>query len=503
MLGRAIATQFQLQDPDLLAKSLELEPLAQLHPDIPTIRISHDDKPQWKSLDEIEESKLKYQSHRVILLVRDPRDVMVSFYFQHKYRIRDGKQIEGRPIQPYAGDLASHLREPGGALERLLKFYNVWAANQNIPKAFLRVRYEDLHTQPQQELDRVLHFLGLSVGDRILADAVEFAQFDQMRALEQSGQLATSRLTPGDPSNPESFKTRRGEVGGYQHYFSDHDIEYVNQRIAKTLTPEAIALYGYSVIMNDPALHQMNPLERFSDRAEAYARYRPSYPPEAIAQVLDGLGDPRDLVIADMGAGTGISSRLLADQGATVIAIEPNAAMREVADPHPRVEFRDTNAEQTGLATNSVHLITCFQAFHWFEPESALPEFHRILQPQGRLAVIWNQRDRTDPCTEHYTQIIKQASQHHPAESRLTAIQPLFSTSLFTNLQTITVPYQQALDEAGLMGRALSTSYIPQQGSLHKQLQDDLKTLYNHFRNPQGVVYLTYQTTLYLVDKLE
>jgi 2-polyprenyl-3-methyl-5-hydroxy-6-metoxy-1,4-benzoquinol methylase len=62
-------------------------------------------------------------------------------------------------------------------------------------------------------------------------------------------------------------------------------------------------------------LHVMNPLNRFSDRAADYAKYRPSYPEEAIATILEGLGDPSQLVAADIGAGTGISSRLLAQKG--------------------------------------------------------------------------------------------------------------------------------------------------------------------------------------------
>lgn len=85
----------------------------------------------------------------------------------------------------------------------------------------------------------------------------------------------------------------------------------------------------------------MNPLSRFSDRAADYAKHRPSYPTPAIDAILEGFGEPPQLVAADIGAGTGISSRLLAERGVRVIAIEPNAAMREAASPHPLVEFRE------------------------------------------------------------------------------------------------------------------------------------------------------------------
>ena len=167
-------------------------------------------------------------------------------------------------------------------------------------------------------------------------------------------------------------------------------------------------------------LHTMNPLSRFSDRAADYAKYRPSYPDEAIAILLEGLGNPSQLVAADIGAGTGISSRLLAQRGLRVIAIEPNEAMREAASPHPLVELGDGSAEVTNIPDASLDLVTCFQAFHWFNPEPTLVEFHRILKPTGRLAVVWNDRDRNDELTQGYSCLVEIASKNHPAESRMT-----------------------------------------------------------------------------------
>jgi ubiquinone/menaquinone biosynthesis C-methylase UbiE len=106
----------------------------------------------------------------------------------------------------------------------------------------------------------------------------------------------------------------------------------------------------------------MNSLERFSDRATDYAKYRPSYPATAIDRILEGLNNP--LVAADIGAGTGISSRLLAERGVRVLEIEPNADMRQAAAPHPLVKFYDSTAEKTGIADASIDLVTCFQSFH-------------------------------------------------------------------------------------------------------------------------------------------
>lgn len=249
-------------------------------------------------------------------------------------------------------------------------------------------------------------------------------------------------------------------------------------------------------------LHVMNPLDRFSDRAQDYAKYRPSYPKQAIATILEGLGNLSPLVAADIGAGTGISSRLLAQQGVRVFAIEPNEAMREAASPHPLVEFRDGTAEATNLPDASVDLVTCFQAFHWFNPEPTLAEFHRILKPSGRLAVVWNDRDKEDEFTQKYTRLVQIASNHHPAESRLVSVDPLLESSFFPNVHRYTFTYRQELDREGLIGRAMSVSYVPREGEALEQLITGLEELYNREHNENGLVYMTYCTSVYLAAPL-
>ena len=84
---------------------------------------------------------------------------------------------------------------------------------------------------------------------------------------------------------------------------------------------------------------QMDTVERFTDRAADYVRYRPTYPAEAVDTILDGLGPPEHLVAADIGAGTGISARLLGDRGVRVIAVEPGEGMRRAAASHPNVTW--------------------------------------------------------------------------------------------------------------------------------------------------------------------
>ena len=243
----------------------------------------------------------------------------------------------------------------------------------------------------------------------------------------------------------------------------------------------------------------MQPLSRFSNRAVDYAKYRPSYPDAAIDTVLENLGEPSQLMAADIGAGTGISSRLLAERGVQVLAIEPNVAMRQMAQPHPRVEFREGTAQQTQLPNTLVDLVTCFQSFHWFEPKSSLAEFHRILKPSGRLALVWNDRDQEDEFQRGYSQLVRLVSKNHPAEQRLVSVNPLFSSPYFVQVRRhVVAGYRQAVDLPSLVGRAKSTSYVPQAGPGQEQLISGLQELHARFCDAQGLVYLVYNTSIYL-----
>jgi ubiquinone/menaquinone biosynthesis C-methylase UbiE len=249
------------------------------------------------------------------------------------------------------------------------------------------------------------------------------------------------------------------------------------------------------------ALHNLNPQGRFTSRAEDYAKYRPSYPSAVIDRILAGLGNI-SLIAADIGAGTGISSRLLADRGVKVIAIEPNSAMRGVAEAHPLVEFHDSHAENTQLPDALIDLVTCFQAFHWFDPKPTLKEFARILNPQGKIALVWNDRDLDveDDFIREHDRIIKTASNDSPIHNRLDGKSYLQISSFFSKVEHHIFPYQQAFNLQGLIGLAMSASYLPQTGKAHQKLVDDLTNLYQKHQNAQDLVYLKYKTSLYLAE---
>ncbi|WP_413163060.1 class I SAM-dependent methyltransferase [Capilliphycus salinus ALCB114379] len=248
-------------------------------------------------------------------------------------------------------------------------------------------------------------------------------------------------------------------------------------------------------------LYQKNPLTRFSSRATEYAQYRPTYPPEVIAQILEGWSNISTIVAADLGAGTGISSRLLADRGVRVLAVEPNEAMRQEATPHPRIEWRNGTAEATKLANQSVDLVTAFQAFHWFNPSPTLEEFCRILKPDGRVAIVWNHRNRKDEFTQEFSQVLKQASKSRSWEyEKRHTLTTLQESCRFQNIRHFVSFHQQPLDLTGLIGRTQSSSYIPTEGTEAEEVIAQLEKLYQKWKDEQQLVYIGYRTDVYLAE---
>lgn len=256
----------------------------------------------------------------------------------------------------------------------------------------------------------------------------------------------------------------------------------------------------------DAPLHAQNPTGRFSDRVADYVRFRPTYPAAAIDAVISGLGSPDALVAADIGAGTGISSRLLAARGVRVKAIEPNDAMRAAAaaqavDGSGAIEWLGGTAEATGLFGGSVDLVLCAQAFHWFRPEAALAEFARVLRAAGRVALMWNDRDERDGFTNRYGELIVAASNNNAAAIAHTRPEPLFASLLFKNARREEFVHEQQLDEAGLVGRALSASYVPKAGPVREELERDLRSLHRAHATPDGTVTMRYLTRVFLAEK--
>jgi SAM-dependent methyltransferase len=257
-----------------------------------------------------------------------------------------------------------------------------------------------------------------------------------------------------------------------------------------------------------PSPESLDPTGRFSGLAEGYAKHRPSYPAAAIdCLIMECKLAPASTVV-DVGCGTGISTRLLAARGLNLIGIEPNADMLASARNTPSagdsgpIEYRQAPAEATGLASGIASAITSFQAFHWFDRERALKEFHRVLVPGGWLALMWNDRDNSDLLTSAYHQILSSTVEGRTITgSWRKSSEILFHTPWFKPPHTFTFTADQVLDQEGLVGRALSASYAPRQPEQRNKLIADLRELHARAQK-DGVVRMRYQVNLFLSQSI-
>lgn len=245
--------------------------------------------------------------------------------------------------------------------------------------------------------------------------------------------------------------------------------------------------------------------QRFSSRVADYVRYRPGYPPALLDWLHRDIGITVDAVVADIGAGTGISSQLFLTAGHPVIAVEPNAPMREaarhwLAADYPQLTLVDGTAEATSLADASVGVVAAAQAFHWFDTVAVHREWKRILQPGGVALVFWNSRlldaspflaGYEQLLVEHGTDYVEVAERYQSdAQMRDWFGDGLRGMAAFPNVQR--------LDYDGLRGRLLSSSYAPQAG--HPRHAAMLQALQQLFEDHavDGKVAFEYQTRAFV-----
>ncbi len=253
--------------------------------------------------------------------------------------------------------------------------------------------------------------------------------------------------------------------------------------------------------MTDP--NQLDPTARFSDRVQDYVRCRPTYPKDVLEFLRDELDLAPAAVVADIGSGTGILSRLFLDNGNLVYGVEPNPAMRQAAESLLRGYDRFCSvagrAEGTDLPAHSIDFVVVGQAFHWFEVEAAQAEFRRILKHGAWAVLIWNSR-RTDGTEflQAYEQFLRRwCPGYEEVSSRYANVASLRSFFGAGGYGVRTFENWQEFDLAGLQGRLLSSSYAhaadhPQRGQLLAALRELFVT---HQRG--GVVRFEYDTPVY------
>lgn len=229
----------------------------------------------------------------------------------------------------------------------------------------------------------------------------------------------------------------------------------------------------------------------FQAAAAAYELARPGYPDEAVQALVDALGIAVGTRVCDVAAGTGKLTRLLVDLGASVIAVEPVAEMREQAHAVlPAAEVVDGTAEAIPLPDASVDVVTVAQAFHWFDAPAAFVEIARVLRPGGGLALLWNERDESHAWVAEMSRIIRW---HERTVSRYQHVdwpKIVAESNLFTPLREAAFPWAHQMNREVLADRVRSISYIAVMPlSERERLVAEVTSLVGRLPEPFGLPY--------------
>ena len=238
-------------------------------------------------------------------------------------------------------------------------------------------------------------------------------------------------------------------------------------------------------------------LTRFSSRVAHYVRFRPGYPAEIANIFRLCKGAP----VVDIGSGTGLLSRVFLNAGYSVTGVEPNREMREAGESELAefAKFRsvDGRAEQTTLPDSCCELVMAGQAFHWFDVDATRREWQRILKPGGRAALIWNDRlNEAEFMREVEDLIGVYAAERDPdgsiRERARGRIEVFFARH---PMQIAKFRHSQKFDFEGLLGRLLSSSYLPPEDEAG-ELKVALRSVFDRHQR-DGVVSFDYETTVY------
>ncbi|MEO1017723.1 MAG: sulfotransferase domain-containing protein [Pseudomonadota bacterium] len=238
MLSRFYQQRFGIAE----GRMLEFDNLHELNDEIPRLFFTHGNylrnyTGNWGD-------KREFYGKRIIMLVRDPRDIAVSQYHQWKHRMRPiKKRLNDYPTDGTDVSLYEFMLDKNVGLPEIIGFFSMW--ERELPKAkdSIVIHYETMRTDPGEALRRALVFLGHEPTAEEIQDAVDYAAYDNMKKLEDKKVfwLSGARLRPGKAGDPNSYKVRRAKVGGYRDDFSTEQLTVIDDMVQAVPTP----LFGY------------------------------------------------------------------------------------------------------------------------------------------------------------------------------------------------------------------------------------------------------------------
>lgn len=190
-------------------------------------------------------TKVDFYHKKVVLLVRDPRDVAVSQYFQWKFRMSPRKKaLNDYPKHGADISIYEFVMNQDCGLPKIIDYFNGWMQEKDKVNNLLVVKYEDMRKYPERIFGDILEFTGTPASNQQISETVEFAAYHNMKKHEEKQTIAVNlgRLGAKQKGNPDSNKVRRAKVGGFRDYFDEQQIQTINQLLRDRLVPEL----GYS-----------------------------------------------------------------------------------------------------------------------------------------------------------------------------------------------------------------------------------------------------------------
>ena len=189
-----------------------------------------------------------------------------------------------------------------------------------------------------------------------------------------------------------------------------------------------------------------------------YHRSRPTYHPDLAKRFASRYGQG---TVVELGAGTGIFTRQMVDEGLQVIAFEPVISMRTtLADAVPEADIRVGSAEKIPMDDCTVDTVVASQSFHWFDGPAALDEIHRVLAPGGHLVTVWNVRDESVPWMAEFTAIVDRHAGSTPRYRSMAWRRAIHGDERFSPVDEWRIPNPRPGDAESVIDRALSISFI-------------------------------------------